>query len=348
MGGDVRSLRVLVLIREGLEPPDSIEGMSNEDLMAAPWKTEYDVVATLEELGHRTKILPLYSDLAVLRETIEEWKPHITFNLLEEFRGIALYDQNVVTFLELLGLPYTGCNPRGLMIARDKALSKKLLAFHRIPVPKFMVFQRGRRNRQTRRLDTFPFLVKSVVEDASLGISQASLVKNENGLSERVDFIHKHTGTDAIAEEFIEGRELYVGVLGNRRLEVFPVWELLFKNKPDNMPLIATARAKWSVKYQKKYGIVARAADDLPDPLVKQITQKCKRIYRILELSGYARLDFRLRDDGTLFFLEANPNPDLTFGEYFADSAEKKDISYDTLIQRILNLGRRWKPIRVV
>jgi D-alanine-D-alanine ligase len=186
------------------------------------------------------------------------------------------------------------------------------------------------------------------VEDASLGISQASLVKDPGSLEERVRFIHDKTGTDAIAEEFIDGRELYVGVIGNKRLDVFPPWEFLFKNKPDSMPLIATARAKWSVKYQKKYGVDTREAKDLPEEIVRKIHRQCRRIYRILGMTGYARLDFRLREDGRFFFLEANPNPNLAFGEDFAESAEKKGLSYNALIQRILNLGKRWKPVKVV
>ncbi len=345
MGRNVKHLRVLVLIRTGLEPPTSIEGLSDDELQVAPWKTEYDVVTTLEELGHETRLLSVHNDLGIIQDAVEDWKPHIGFNLLEEFRGVALYDQNVVSYLELLGVPYTGCNPRGLIIARDKALSKKLLAYHRIPVPEFSVFRRGQRLKRTRRL-RFPLLVKSTVEDASLGISQASLVRDEENLASRTSFIHDHCGTDAIAEEFVDGRELYVGVLGNKRLEVFPIWEFLFKNKPEQMPLIATARAKWNVKYQKKWGVDTREAEDLPEDVIREIRQKCKRIYRILGLSGYARLDFRLRSGGELVFLEANPNPNLAYGEDFAESAEKKDLAYERLIQRILNLGLRWQPVQ--
>jgi D-alanine-D-alanine ligase len=312
LGGDVRRKRILVLVREGLEPPETIEGLSDEEVKSAPWKTEYDVLVTLEELGHEVKVLGIYDELSVLREAIEEWKPHIAFNLLEEFSGEVLYDHNVVSYLELLKVSYTGCNPRGLMIARDKALSKKLLAFHRIRVPDFLVFPVRRRIRLPKRLN-YPLFVKSVIEDASLGISQASLVKNDESLASRVSFIHEQTGKDAIAEEFIEGQELYVGVLGNKRLETFPVWELLFEKKPEDQPLIATARAKWNLKYQKKWGISSRAAKGLPDGLAEQIKRRCKRIYRILGLSGYARLDFRLTPDGLLYFLEANPNPELAY-----------------------------------
>lgn len=345
MGRTVRKLRVLVLLTEGLEPPETVEGLSDDEVSLAPWKTEYDVVVTLRELGHEVRILPIHSDLGALRREIETWKPHIAFNLLEEFAGITLYDQNVVTFLELMHVPYTGCNPKGLMIARDKALSKKLLAYHRIRAPAFAVFPYGRRIRRPKRLE-FPIFVKSAVEDASYGISQASLVRNDESLAERVAFVHQQTGADAIAEQYIEGRELYVGVIGNKRLEVLPVWELFFDRKPENAPLIATAHAKWNLKYQKKWGVTSRAAKGLPKDFLRRIEQRCKRIYRILSLSGCARLDYRLAPDGRLYFLEANPNPALCYGEDFAESAEKKGISYNELIQRILNLGLRWRPLQ--
>jgi D-alanine-D-alanine ligase len=340
----VKKLRILVLLREGLEPPDSIEGMSEDEAYVAPWKTEYDVVTTLKELGHQVRILGLYDDLRSVRKAVEEFRPHIAFNMMEEFGGVALYDQNVVAYLELLGLKYTGCNPRGLVIARDKALSKKLLAYHRIRVPDFQVFGYGRKARRRKRL-RFPLFVKSVTEDASLGISQASLVKDDQALRERVAFVHERTGSDAIAEEFIGGRELYVGVLGNQRLEVLPVWELRFTEKPEDQPLIATARAKWNLKYQKKWGVDSRAARNLPRGFKDLVERRCKRIYRNLGLSGYARLDFRL-DKRRLYFLEANPNPQLAYGEEFAESARKKGLRYPDLIQRIINLGLRFKPLR--
>jgi len=345
MGGDVKKLRVLNLVAEGLEPPENVEGLSDEELTGADWKTEYDVASTLDELGHEVQTLGVHSDLGVIRRAIEEFRPHIAFNLLEEFGGLAIFDQNVVIYLELMKLRYTGCNPRGLMIARDKALSKKLLAYHRIRIPEFAVFRRGRRVHCPRRL-RFPLFVKSVVEDASLGISRASLVRNQESLAERVAFVHERVGSDAIAEEFIDGRELYVGVIGNQRLETFPIWELLFEKQGDDVPLIATAHAKWNLKYQKKWGVMSRAATDLPDALVRRVYRYSRVIYRVLGLSGYARIDFRLTEDGSLYFLEANPNPALTYGEDFAESAETKGISYARLLQRILNLGLKYRPVR--
>ena len=225
----MKPLRVLALMHENLVPPDAA---GDADLAAAPWKTEFDVVSTLRELGHEVRALGVRSDLRVVREAIEEWQPHIAFNLLEEFDGVATYDQNVVAYLELLRVPYTGCNPRGLMLSRDKALSKKVLTYHRIPCPDFAVFAMGRAVRRPRRL-SFPLIVKSLTEDASLGIAQASVVESDEKLRERVAFVHESVGTSAIVERYIEGRELYVSVVGNRRLHVFPIWELRMDGLPD-------------------------------------------------------------------------------------------------------------------
>jgi D-alanine-D-alanine ligase len=169
-------------------------------------------------------------------------------------------------------------------------------------------------------------------------------VHDDESLKKRVAFVHEHVRSDAIAEEFIDGRELYVGVLGNQRLETFPTWELIFENLEDGTPLIATGHAKWSPKFQKKWGVTSREAQDLAEGLARQIHRRSRRIYRILGLSGYARIDFRLAADGALYFLEANPNPALSYGEDFAESAEAGGLQYNRLIQRILNLGLRWDP----
>lgn len=336
----MKRLRVLVLMHEDLVPPATIEGLSDEEI--APWKTEYDVVAGLTNAGHDVRPLGVFSDLGVIRNEILDWKPHIAFNLLEEFHGVAVYDQHVASYLELMRKPYTGCNPRGLMLAHDKALCKKILSYHRVSVPDFVVFQRGRAVRPSARLK-FPLLVKSTTEEASLGISQASIVTNDEKLRDRVAFVHDQVKTDALVEEYIEGRELYVGVIGNQRLQTFPVWEMLFKKMPENVAHIATAKVKWDLEYQKKHGIDTAAAKDLPDGLDARLAKLCKRIYRILEMSGYGRMDFRLSPEGKVYLLEANPNPNLSYGEDFAESAEQIGISYETLLGRIISLGMRYR-----
>jgi len=232
------------------------------------------------------------------------------------------------------------------MLARDKSLSKKLMAYHRIPVPEFAVIRRGQKVRLKKRLP-FPLIVKSLTEEASIGISQASVVDSEEKLKERVTFIHDSIGTDALVEQFIEGRELYVGVMGNERLRVFPIWEMQFTKMPDNVHHIATERVKWSVKYQEKHGIQTSEVKDVSVDQCEQIQHICRRVYRALELSGYARIDLRMDKQGKVYVLEANPNPQIAKGEDFAESAKRAGLSYQALMQRILMLGLQWRPEQV-
>lgn len=330
----MKNLRVLTLVNANLVPPESMEGKTDQEI--DQWKTEYDVATTLREMGHHVEVLGLDDDLTPLRAAILDSKPQVVFNLLEEFSGVVTYDSAIVSFLELKRQPYTGCNPRGLLISKDKALSKKILTFHRIPSPNFAVFPIGRKIVRPQKL-RFPIFVKSVIDDASLGISQASVVHSDEELAARVAFIHEHTRADALAEEFIEGRELYVGVMGHKRLQTLPIWELRFTKS--DAPIIATRKVKWDRNYQEKLGVETGPADDLTDQQKKAISHLCKRIYQSLDLSGYARMDLRLRPDGRVYVLEANANPNLAYGEDFAESAEVAGISYEELLNKIMSLG---------
>lgn len=335
----MKKLRVAVLVHEASIPPDSLEGQAEKDV--DEWKAEFDVITTLNNLGHEVKALGVYDDLTPIRENILQWKPNIAFMLLEEFHGVVTYDQAIISYLELMRQPYTGCNPRGLLLSKDKALSKKIFAYHRIRTPKFAVFPVGRKVRRPRNLE-YPLFVKSVIEDASLGIAQASIVHDDAALADRVQFVHKHTDSDAIAEQYIDGRELYVGVLGNDRLQVFPPWEMLFEKMPDDVAPIATRQVKWNKKYQQKHGIKTQLAKDLPEGSEQRITRLCKRIYRALNMSGYARMDLRMTQDGKVYVIEANANPNIEYGEDFAESAETIGITFESLMRRILNLGLRY------
>ncbi len=338
----MKKLRVLALMHDYMVPPENLSGF---DLGAVEWKTEFDVTSTLVDMGHDLHVLGLKDDLGLIRQAVDQFKPHIAFNLMEAFHEVGAFDMNVVSYLELLRLSYTGCNPRGMVLSRDKALSKKLMAYHRIPVPEFAVFRRGLAIKRPRRLK-FPVIVKSLTQEASIGISQASVVEDDTKLRERVQFVHESVATDAIAERFIEGRELYVGVIGNERLQVFPVWEMEFSKMPEGVHRIATDRVKWSVKYQDKHGIKTSAAKKLPNGMAEAIQRLARRVYRTLEMSGYARMDLRMDEDGKAYVLEANANPQLAFGEDFAESAERAGIPYEDLLQRILNVGLRWQPER--
>jgi len=340
------SRRILVLVHETLVPPDSTEGYSEQEI--DEWRTEYDVSTSLRQSGHEVRVLGMGDNLADLRSAITDWKPDIAFNLLEEFQGIVTYDQYVVAFLELMRQPYTGCNPRGMMISRDKALSKQILSYHRIPTPKFALLPRNRRYRVPPRLK-FPLFVKSATEDASLGISQASIVHDGAKLRERVEFIHEQTHSDALVEEYIEGREIYIGVLGNERLTTLPLWELNFGTLPDVMAGIATRKVKWDRKYQLKHGIGTGPAENLPEGLPARMARLARRIYRVLNLSGYARIDMRVTADGQLFVLEANANPNLAQTEDFATSAQASGVDYERTLERIMasGLGYRaaWRQV---
>ena len=332
--------RVLVLVHESLVPPEDSSGYTDQQIDA--WRTEYDVMTSLRAMGHEVRMLGMGDSLAELRAAIGDWKPDLAFNLLEEFQGIVTYDQYVVAYLELMKLPYTGCNPRGMMISRDKVLSKQILHYHRIPTARFALLPRNRAYREPRRL-AYPLFVKSATEDASLGISQASIVHDGARLRERVEFIHDQTKSDALVEEYIEGREIYVGVLGNERLTTFPLWELNFGTLPEVMAGIATRKVKWDRKYQRKHGIGTGPARDLPPGVEHRVSQLVRRIYRALCLSGYARIDLRMRPDGSVFVLEANANPNLAQIEDFATSALAASVGYDALLERIMKLGTSYQ-----
>ncbi len=334
----MKKLTILVLTHPDLVPPEEDGVLSKREAFEV--KTEYDVVSTLREVGHDVQVLGVQWELQPIREVVDRIKPDIVFNLLEEFHGETMYDHNVVSFLELIKMKYTGCNPRGLMLSRGKALSKKLLAYHRIRVPDFAVFPLGRKVRRPRHLH-FPLIVKSLIEHSSVGISQASLVESDEKLVERVEFIHERVGTDAIAEQFIAGREIYVSVLGNERLAAYTPWELIVGKQEPDAPLIATAKMKHDPDYQKKKGIAIRAAEQVHPDVEARLLHDSKRIYRILELSGYARLDFRLDEEGRPWFLEANPNPDIAREEEFAQAAAFDGIPYPKLLERIVRLGLR-------
>lgn len=331
-----QQLRVLVLCHPDGVPPETVDGLSEKQIYDL--KTEYDVICTLRELGHDVRVLGVQYDLKPIRDEIEAWRPDVVFNLLIEFHGEAVYGQNIASFLELMRVPYTGCNPRGQVLAQGKDLSKKLLKYHRIATPAFAVFYPGRIVRRPGRL-RFPLIVKSTIEDASMGISQASVVDNDEKLAERVRFIHNFIGTAAIAEQYIDGREIYVGVLGNGRLKALPVWELQFERLTAGALPIATERVKRNPKYQERVGVKTGPASDISPALALRIRDTAKRICRVLELDGYARIDFRLGRDSVPYFIEANPNPEIARNEEYAESAAHDGLPYPELINRILALA---------
>ncbi len=332
-------LRILALMHEDLVPPDSVEGLTEQQIQ--PFKMEFDVIATLRQMGHEVRGVGIYSDLGVLGAALDEFQPDIVFNMLEEFAGQVLFDQHLVSFLELKRVPYTGCNPRGLTLSHDKALCKRILAHHRIPVPAFGVFRPGRKVKRPARLK-FPLLVKSLIDEGSVGISRASVVSDDAALEERVALIHRQSGNPAIAEQYIAGRELYMSIIGNERLKTFTPWELFMHRLPEGAPNIATSKLKWSYAHQEQVGLETRPAELAPEQH-RRIVSLSKRIYRALFLSGYARLDFRMSEAGEFYLLEANPNPCLAYGEDFAEGVETGGLAYEDLLDTILRNGLSYR-----
>ncbi|MFT7487087.1 MAG: D-alanine-D-alanine ligase [Candidatus Paceibacteria bacterium] len=337
----MRKLRIAVLMHEELVPPASIEGLTPAEINR--FKVEHDVLSTLRTMGHEAVALGIVDDFAPLRKVLREFKPHVVFNLLAHFHNAAIYESAVVSWLELHKQAYSGCNPRGIFVANDKALSKKVLSYHRIRAARFMVVPRGKSIHRLNKRLQFPLFVKSASEHASTGIAHASIVRDMAHLKDRVEFIHRNVGTAALCEQYIEGRELTVGILGNKRLEVGPVWEMFLDGLPEGAPKIVTERMKWDLSYQEKVEFNTGPAE-LPKEKLESIQKLGRRIYRALGLSGFARIDMRMDTAGKIWILEANPNPDLCYGEDFAESFEKLGYTYEALLQKLLNLGMRYHP----
>ncbi|MFC1479981.1 hypothetical protein ACFL5Y_00845 [Candidatus Omnitrophota bacterium] len=332
----MKKLNVLVLFDSAGTPPkdqDFTEEFKSED-----WFTEAAVVDTLKFLGHEVRTLGVYDDISIILQEVTEHRPDVVFNLTEIFLGKAYMDKNIPSFLELMRLPYTGCGPAGLMVCNNKALTKKILTYHRIKVPGFHIFHKGKRVWHPKRLK-FPLFVKPLQEEASTGIAKGSFVENEKDLEERVRFIHEKFDMAAIVEEYIDGRELYLGILGNKRLQPFPIREMKFTEVPEDEPKVATYKAKWDKKYRDRWGIKNEFAGRLPNGIPDKIVHICKRAYRALMIDSYGRFDLRLTPQGEVFIIEANANPELAQGDEFAEAAEKAGVGYDKLIRKILAIA---------
>jgi len=332
-----RKLKVLALF-DAVRPTTIDQDLSKE-MKTEDWKTEKDVFAALGVLGHTAEHLAIFDDLDFVRQKLASFAPDVLFNLADQFKNNRGFDQNIVSLLEMQGVPFTGCGATGLVLCKHKGISKKILGYHQIHVPNFVVIPRGQRIARLKR-PRFPLLVKPVKEEASYGISQASFVESDEQFKERVAFIHEKHDADVIAEEYIEGRELYASLMGNRRPTVFPIRELIFREVPPGEPKIATYRAKWDEEYRKRWGLHNQFAE-LEPALVAHIEQTCRRIYSLLTIEGYARIDLRLTANNEVYFIEANPNPILAADEDFAQSAGKAGLSYSQLIDRIIRQGMK-------
>ncbi len=330
-----RKLRVL-LIYDDAKPLE--EGADYSILLQAPeMKAEADVYRALCNLGHEVKLFAITDNLEALVHEVRSFSPDIVFNQAEQFAGDSAQEKNILALFEMLNVPFTGTASVGITLCKNKALTKKILTHHRLKTPDFKVFHQNSRIGKNTKLK-YPLIVKPLREESSYGISMNSFVENDKALLERVQYVQESLNQDVIVEEYVQGRELYVGVLGNHRLHVFPPREMVFGEMPEEEPKIATFKAKWDEKYRKKWGIKNRFAT-LSDPLHFKIEKMCKKVYGALYLQGYARLDLRLTPEGEVVVIEVNPNPFIAKEEDFALAAAKAGFTYEALIQKILHLG---------
>jgi D-alanine-D-alanine ligase len=328
-------MKVLVLF-DVARPAAADETFSPESLQQQDKPTEADVLACLTRLGHDVETLAVFDDVTAIVDKLKAYAPDIVFNLSESFYHDRSHEANLPALLDLMKVRYTGCGPEALLLCKDKALAKKVLAYHRVRLPHFVVSRRAHPLRRLRRF-VFPAFIKPVGEESSDGISQASFARDENEAIERVRFLHQKFECDALIEEYIEGRELYLSVLGNTRLSVFPPREIFFEQVPEDAPKFATFHAKWNQRYREKWGITNGPAKPLPEGVPEHLTQLARKVYGVLKIRGFGRIDVRLTPRGDVFFLEANPNPSLARDEDFAQSAAAAGLDYDALIQQILS-----------
>jgi D-alanine-D-alanine ligase len=298
--------------------------------------TEADVLACLQRLGHEVDTLAVFDDVACIVERLKNFAPEVVFNLTESFHSSRAHEPNIPALLELMGVKYTGARPDGLMLCKDKALAKKVLAYHRVRVPHFVISTEQRPLKRLRRF-VYPAFVKPVGEESSDGIAKASFAKSEEEALERARFIHEKFHCDALIEEYIDGRELYLSVMGNRKLTVLPTREIFFHEVPEDTPKFATFKAKWDDTYRKKWGIQNGPAKELPDGVDEKLARLARKVYRVLKIRGFGRVDVRLTSAGEVVVIEANPNPSLACEDDFAQAAAAAGLPYDVLIQKLLD-----------
>ena len=317
---------------------DPDETLSPERLKEEQRPTEADVMESLLRLGHSVETLAVFDNVTHIVEKLNTCVPDVVFNLSESFHHNRAHEPNIPALLELMKVRYTGSSPDALLLCKDKAITKKVLAYHHVRVPGFVVSHRLSPLRRLKRFK-FPAFVKPRYEESSDGISKASFARDEREAIERAQFIHQKFDCDALIEEYIDGRELYISVLGGRRPIVFPPREVFFDNMPDDVPKFATYHAKWNDAYRKKWGITNGAAQELPPKVERDLRKIARSVYGWLKIRGCGRLDVRLNPKGELFVIEVNPNPSLSQDEDFAQSAAAGGVDYDALITAILSLA---------
>ncbi|MFN2572206.1 MAG: ATP-grasp domain-containing protein [Gemmatimonadales bacterium] len=315
--------------------PDWDDAAFKREVNENAQEAEYDVARALMANDHDVHMIGIGEEIGPLLDKLAAFGPKLVFNGCESFRGHARHEYAVAAVLDMYGYRYTGSSPTGLLVARNKSLTKKVLAYHDIRVPAFAEFHEDDELVRPSEL-RFPLIVKPLLEDASIGISQASVVEDDESLTQRVEFIHTKHHQAAIVEELVEGREVYVGLLGNDSVEVLPLTEMTFGEPETSEHRIATYKAKWDEEYRKRKKIKNVFAKGISAELATRIGEICSTAFHALWLQDYGRVDVRLTHDDEVYVLEVNPNPFLAVENEMADAAEKAGMKYNAFIQRIV------------
>jgi D-alanine-D-alanine ligase len=295
------------------------------------------VVAALRKSGHKVSVLGVHSDLKKLMSGLKRLKPDLVFNLLEMFGDNVTGDIAVAGLLTLMNLHYTGSGPGELYLAQDKALGKKILAFEGVAFPRFAVFSKAAELETGGNL-RMPLFVKPLRMDASIGIDRKALVSDTSALMKQVTAIHEKCDDSALAEEYIEGREFYVGILGNQQPQALPPIELDFSGLPEGAARVLDTRAKWE-KQSPEYKGTKSVIAEIPDELKARLQKVSLDAYRALRVRDYGRVDLRLTDTGEIYVIEVNASCYLEQSAEFAMAAAAAGIEFPDLIQRVADLA---------
>lgn len=299
--------------------------------------TEFDVWRTLKALGATVEIVAAENDLRAFDRHLKEQQPDIVFNLLEEFRGEGVFDFHLITYLESLGIPYTGCNPRGLIVTRNKLWTMHIARAEGISAPRSASASKAAKVSESE----FPLIVKFNREHASRGMTQANVVRGRSQLKNSIERLQNRFNAEVIVQKFVPGLEISVGVWGNTKPEAFEPWRLSLPSGED----IATEKVKFDPRYRRKKGIrAARWSGPESARLKKQLQSESKRLFTLFDMNGYARFDFRISEEGLPFLIDINANPCLAKTEDFASAARSEGISYPEVIQKVVQLGLKYPP----
>ena len=343
----MRKPKIKVAVVYNEPEPEMYKKTNDEDVKQADFQMyfevdkttpmeEFDYIAKkLENVGFNSYTLNIQDNLELMLNNLKKEKPDVIFNFVEIYKDNSRLEMNIAGLYELLGIPYTGAPALALANCQNKILAKRLLSTSGIRIPPFYIVTASS-SRYIHNLN-YPLFVKPAFEDASVGIENESIVSNSKQLRNRIEHVLKDFQQPALIEEFIEGRELNVSVMGDRRLRVLPISEIDFSTMPDHLHNIVSYQAKWDPHHESYHKTIPICPAPLPEAIEKRAKEIAFKAFKVMGCRDYARVDMRLAKNNKLYVLEVNPNPDITEGAGFMRSAEHSGLTYAQALKRIVN-----------